>query len=129
MSRPFLTVLLAVLAAPAAAYLVYRLARGLGFLEPPADKQHEYRRTIVVALYSLLLFLQALFFGLDKGWPRAWILFGIATGLVFAVCAAVGVWSAIALWRLRHADIPEAPPASAGGPESELKAGPKRASR
>jgi len=118
MSRPLLTVLLVVFAAPAAAYLLYRLARGLGFLEPPADKQHEYRRTIVVALYSLLLFLQALFFGFEKGWPRAWILFGIATGLVFAVCGAVGVWSAVALWRLRHPSIPEAPYASPRGPES-----------
>jgi hypothetical protein len=118
MSRPLLTALLAVCAAPAAAFLVYRLARGLGFLEPAVDKQHEYRRTIVVALYSLLLFLQALFFGFEKGWPRAWVLFGIATGLVFAVCAAVGVWSAIALWRLRHPSIPEAPSESARGPES-----------
>lgn len=118
MSRSLLTVLLAVCAAPAAAFLVYWLARGFGFLEPPADKQHEYRRTIVVALYSLLLFLQALFFGFEKGWPRAWILFGIATGLVLAVCAAVGVSSAIALWRLRHPNIPEAPSASARGPES-----------
>jgi hypothetical protein len=118
MSRSLLTVLLAVCAAPAAAFLVYRLARGFGFLEPPVDKQHEYRRTIVVALYSLLLFLQALFVGFEKGWPRAWILFGLATGLVFAVCAAVGVWSAIALWRLRHPNIPEALSASARGPES-----------
>jgi hypothetical protein len=117
MSRSLLAVLLAVCAAPAAAFLVYRLARGFGFLEPPADKQQEYRRTIVVALYSLLLFLQALIFGFEKGWPRAWILFGIATGLVFAVCAAVGVWSAIALWRLRHPSIPEAPSSSARGPE------------
>jgi hypothetical protein len=118
MSRSLLTALLAVCAAPAAAYLVYRLARGLGFLEPPVDKQHEYRRTIVVALYSLFLFVQALFLGFEKGWPRAWIFFGIATGLVFAVCAAVGVWSAIALWRLRHPNILEAPSEPAPGPES-----------
>src|ERR1700693_3635334 len=116
MSRSLLTVLLAVCAAPAAAFLIYRLARGFGFLEPPADKQQEYRRTIVVALYSLLLFLLALFFGFEKGWPRAWILFGIATGLVLAVCAAVGVWSAIALWRLRHPNVPEASLPSADGP-------------
>src|ERR1700693_5701878 len=118
MSRSLLTVLLPVCAAPAEPFLIYRLARGLGFLEPPADKQHEYRRTIVVALYSLLLFLQALFLGFERGWPQAWILFGIATGLVFAVCAAVGIWAALALWRLRHPSVPEAPSRSASGPES-----------
>jgi predicted Na+-dependent transporter len=120
MNRALSTMLLAFCAAPAVAFLVYRLARGLGFLERPADKQHEYRRTIVVALYALLLFLPVLFFGFEKGWPRAWILFGIAAGLVLAVCAAVGVWSGIALWRLRHPDSPEPEPspASAHGPES-----------
>ena len=102
MSRPALTMALALCAAPAVAFLVYRLARGLGFLDPPADKQHEYRRTIVVALYALLLFLPVLFFGFARGWPRAWILFGIVSGLVLAVCAAVGILSAVALWRLRH---------------------------
>lgn len=102
MSRPAVTMALALCAAPAVAFLVYRLARGLGFLDPPADKQHEYRRTIVVALYALLLFLPVLFFGFARGWPRAWILFGIVSGLVLAVCAAVGILSAVALWRLRH---------------------------
>ncbi len=118
MSLSLLTMLLAICAAPAVAFLIYRLARGLGFLEPPADKQHEYRRTIAVALYSLLLFLPALFFGFERGWPRAWILFGIAAGLVLAACAAAGVWSAVALWKLRHPNIPEPSPASADGPES-----------
>ena len=102
MSPPAVTMVLALCAAPAVAFLVYRLARGLGFLDPPADKQHEYRRTIVVALYALLLFLPVLFFGFARGWPRAWILFGIVSGLVLAVCAAVGILSAVALWRLRH---------------------------
>ena len=97
-----LTMLVAFGVAPAIAYLVYRLARGLGFLEPPADKQHEYRRTIVVALYAFVLFLPVLFYGFEKRWPRAWSLFGIATGLVLAVSAVAGVWSAIALWKLRH---------------------------
>jgi hypothetical protein len=73
--------------APAVADLVDRLARGLGFLEPPADKQHERRRTIVVSVYALVLFLPVLFYGFEKGWPRLWILFGIATGLVLAVSA------------------------------------------
>src|SRR6478672_7931333 len=102
MSRPVLTMLLALIAAPAAAFLVYRLARGLGFLDPPADKQHEYRRTIVVALYSLLLFLPVLFFGSARGWPGAWVLFGIVSGVALAVCGAIGIWAAVALWRLRH---------------------------
>ena len=102
MSRAVLTLLAALCAAPAIAYFVYRLARGLGFLEPPADKQHEHRRTIVVSLYALVLFLPVLFYGYGKGWPRLWILFGIASGLVLAVCAVAGIWSAIALWKLRH---------------------------
>ena len=102
MNRSVLTMLLALCVAPALAYVVYRLARGLGFLEPPSDKQHEHRRTIIVALYALVLFLPVLFYGFEKGWPRAWILFGIATGLVLAVSAVAGVWSAIALWRMRH---------------------------
>jgi len=102
MNRSVLTMLLALGVAPAVAWMVYRLARGLGFLEPPSDKQHEHRRTIIVALYALVLFLPVLFYGFEKGWPRAWILFGIATGLVLAVCAVAGIWSVIALWKLRH---------------------------
>jgi hypothetical protein len=102
MNRSVLTMLLALCVAPAVAYMVYRLARGLGFLEPPSDKQHEHRRTIIVALYALVLFLPVLIYGFEKGWPRAWILFGIATGLVLAVSAVAGVWSAIALWKMRH---------------------------
>ena len=103
-------VLLALLAAPAAAYLLYRLARGLGFLEPTADKQQEHRRTIVVAVYAFLLFFPVLFYGFGKGWPRAWILFGIATGLAFAVTGAAGIRSAVALWKLRHPkEYPKSP--------------------
>ena len=48
MKNPALWFLVALLAAPAAGYLVYRLARGLGFLDPPIDLQHELRRTILV---------------------------------------------------------------------------------
>ncbi|HKA35800.1 MAG TPA: hypothetical protein VKH43_03220 [Thermoanaerobaculia bacterium] len=101
-----------VVAAPAIAFVVYRLARGLGFLDPAMDKQHEHRRTIVVALYALLLFLPVLFYGFEKQWPRAWVLFGIATGLALAVTSAIGIRSAIALWRLRHPPPPDSPPAS-----------------
>jgi hypothetical protein len=34
--RPVIWMLVALAAAPAAAYLVFRLAKGLGFLDPPA---------------------------------------------------------------------------------------------
>ena len=91
--------------AVAAAYLFYRLARGLGFLEPAEDKQHQYRRAIVLALYALLLFLPVLFYGFERRWQRAWLLLGIATALALIVFGAIGVWSAVALWRLRHTDI------------------------
>jgi hypothetical protein len=101
---------LTLVTAPAAAYLAYRLARELGFLDPAVDKQQEYRRTIVVAVYALLLFVPVLFYGFGKGWPRAWILFGIATGLAFAWTGAAGIRSAVALWRLRHPkEIPKSP--------------------
>jgi predicted Na+-dependent transporter len=100
-----------VVAAPAIAFAVYRLARGLGFLDPAMDKQHEHRRTIVVALYALLLFLPVLFYGFEKQWPRAWVLFGIATGLALLVTSAIGIRSAVLLWKLRHPPPTEAPPA------------------
>jgi hypothetical protein len=102
MNRSLLTMLLAVCVAPAVAFLVYRLARGLGFLEPPADKQHALRREIVVALYAFLIFLPVLFYGYEKAWPRAWILFGIFNGLAMLFFAVFGVRAALVLWRLRH---------------------------
>ena len=102
MTPAAVVVFLALLAVPGAAYLLYRLAREFGYLEPAADKQQEHRRTIVVALYALLLFVPFLFYGFGKGWPRAWILFGIAASLALAVTGAVVIWSAIALWKLRH---------------------------
>src|SRR5262249_61320788 len=54
MTRAMRLFILALLAAPAFTYFVYRLARGLGFLEPAVDKQHEYRRTILTALFAFL---------------------------------------------------------------------------
>jgi hypothetical protein len=102
MSPAIVVLLAAAVAALAVAFLVYRLARGLGFLDPPADKQHEYRRTIVIAVYALLLFLPVLFYGFEKRWPGAWVLFGIATGLALAVTGAVAIRSVFVLWRLRH---------------------------
>lgn len=100
--NPLRWMLLAVIAAPVIAYFVYRLAKGLGFLDPPVNKQHEYRREIIVALYSFLLFLPVLLYGFENGWPRAWILFGIFNVLALMFFAVSGVWSARRLWRLRH---------------------------
>ena len=111
MTRPFLWLAVAAAAAPAFAWLVYRLAKGLGFLEAPADRQHELRRTIVVAVYAFLLFLPVLFYGFEKRWPRAWVIFGIVDGLALLFFAASGVWAARTLWRLRHAQValPDSP--------------------
>jgi hypothetical protein len=114
MSRPLWWLLAALIAAPVVAGLVYRLAKGLGFLAPPANKEQEYRRTIVVALYALLLFLPLFVYGAEKGWPRVWILFGIFNGLVLGVLGAVAAWSAYRLWKLRH---PRQPPVGADASE------------
>jgi hypothetical protein len=102
MARPFLWLAVAFVAAPGFAWIVYRLARGLGFLEPPADRQHELRRTIIVAIYALLLFLPVLFYGIEKRWPRAWIIFGIVDGAALLFFAASGAWAGRALWKIRH---------------------------
>lgn len=102
MIRPVLWLLIGIAAAPPVAYLVYRLARELGFLEPPRDRQHELRRTIVLALYAFLAFLPVLIYGFGRGWPRAWILFGVANGLALVFFAASGIWAGLELWKLRH---------------------------
>lgn len=122
MTRPFLWMALAVLAAPAVAWLVYRLAKGLGFLEPPLDRQHELRRTIVLAIYSFLLFLPVLIYGFEKRWPGAWIVFGIVDGLALLFFAGSGAWAARALWILRHPEprLPILEPEAAEAPHSGL---------
>jgi hypothetical protein len=122
MTRPFLWLAVALAAAPAFAWIVYRLARGLGFLEPPADRQHELRRSIVVAIYAFLLFLPVLFYGFEKRWPRAWVIFGVVDGLALLFFAASGAWAARALWKLRHAEavLPEPAPAGAEAPDELL---------
>lgn len=114
MSRPYLWMAIAIVASPAIAWLVYRLAKGLGFLEPPVDRQHELRRTIGVAVYAFLLFLPVLFYGFERRWPRAWVIFGVLDGLALLLFASAGIWSARALWKLRHAG--PLPPASEGLP-------------
>ena len=118
MNRSILTMLLALCVAPAVAFLVYRLARGLGFLEPPADKQHALRREIVVALYAFLIFLPVLFYGYEKAWPRAWIIFGIFNGLAMLFFAVFGGRAALLLWRLRHPRPAEPAPETAPGDET-----------
>ena len=110
MSRPVLILVLAMLAAPAVAYLVYRLARELGFLDPPMNLEHELRRTITLALYTLLLFLSVFLFGWGKGWPRAWIIFAVVNGLALVAFAVVGVIAGTRLWKLRHPEPSEPPP-------------------
>lgn len=107
MTRSALWLLVAVAASPAIAYLTYRLARELGFLEPPLDQQHEYRRSIILSIYCALLFLPVLLFGFDRGWPRAWVLFGIVNGLALLTFGFFGVWAAVRLWRLRHPELQE----------------------
>lgn len=112
MKRPFLWLAIAIAAAPAFAWLVYRLARGLGFLDPPMNREHELRRTIVVAIYAFFLFLPVLFYGFEKRWPRAWVIFGFIDGLALVIFASSGAWSARQLWKLRHPAFRGAPPES-----------------
>lgn len=112
MNRPMMFFVLALVAAPALGYLTYRLARELGFLDPPMNPEHELRRTIVIAFYALLLFLSVFLFGWGRGWPRAWIIFAIVNGLALVVFAAVGIIAGSRLWKLRH------PEPSAGEPEA-----------
>jgi hypothetical protein len=112
--RPVLWMIFSLLAAPAIAWWIYRLAKGLGFLDPPADEQHELRRTILAALYAFLLFLPILIFGFGRGWPRAWVFFGVVNVVALAVFAFAGIRAARRLWSLRFPPVvlpePEAPP-------------------
>src|SRR5262249_3389677 len=105
--RPVLWSPLALLAAPAVAWWIYKLAKGLGFLDPPADEQHELRRTILAALYAFLLFLPILIFGFGRGWPRAWIFFGIMNALALASFSYAGIRAAVraGLGRLRFPPV------------------------
>lgn len=125
MSRPALFLLLAVLAAPAFAYLVFRLAKELGFLDPPMNLEHELRRTITLALYTLLLFLSIFLFGWGRGWPRAWIIFAVVNGLALVAFAVVGLIAGMRLWKLRH---PE-PVVSSDAPDPEAPKPPEQFQR
>jgi hypothetical protein len=128
MTRSLLWVLVAVAASPAIAYLTYWLAKELGFLDPPRDAQHGYRRAIVLSLYCFLLFLPVFLYGFEKGWPRAWVVFGIINSLALVVFGTVGVWSVARLWKIRHPEPPEPSPTEV--PEADrlanLSAEPRR---
>ena len=119
MTRPMRWLVLAVLAAPALTYAVYRLARELGFLDPPWNREHEYRRTIVVAMYAFLTFLPIFLFGYANEWPRVWAVFGLINGLALLIFAALGIVAAWRLWKLRH---PESAPVPAAPVESSVSA-------
>jgi hypothetical protein len=106
---------LALLLAPALAWGVYRLAKELGFLDPPWNAEHEERRTIIASLYALLLFLCVFLYGFASSWPRVWIVFGAANALALVFFAAIGIRSVRRLWRLRHPQH-EAAPATAAEP-------------
>jgi hypothetical protein len=112
MTRPMRFLVLALIAAPALTYAVYRLARGLGFLDPPWNREHEYRRTIIAAVYAILLFLPIFLFGYTNAWPRVWWIFGVINGLALVAFAALGFGAAVRLWRLRHPKGDSAPEAS-----------------
>lgn len=102
MTRARRLLVLALLAAPLVAFYVHRLAKGLGFLDPPWNPEHEQRRTIIAAIYALLLFLCVFLFGYANAWPRVWAVFGVINGLALVVFAALGAVAARRLWKMRH---------------------------
>jgi hypothetical protein len=110
MSRAMRYFVLALAASPFAAYFVYRLAKGLGFLDPPWSKEHEYRRTIGAAMYAFVLSLSIFLFGYANAWPRMWAIFGVVNGLALVLFAALGISAGWKLWKLRH------PPAAPAAP-------------
>jgi drug/metabolite transporter superfamily protein YnfA len=121
MTRPWKFFVLALVLAPVLAWAVYRLAKELGFLDPPWNPEHEERRTIIAALYALMLSLCVFLFGYANAWPRVWAAFGVVNALSLLFFTAVGVRAIVRLWRLRHpstAPLPETPaseePADAG---------------
>jgi hypothetical protein len=110
MTRPMWLLAAAVVAAPLIAWLVYWLARELGFLDPPFNAEHAERRTILVAMWAFLLSLSIFLFGFASGWPRIWAAFGVLNGIGLVIFAGLGVAAARRLWRLRH-PAPAAPAA------------------
>ncbi len=111
MTRARRLLVLALLVAPFVAFYVHRLAKGLGFLDPPWNPEHGERRTIIAALYAFLLFSCIFLFGYANAWPRVWAIFGVVNGIALVVFAGFGIFAARRLWKMRHAALP--PPAAA----------------
>jgi hypothetical protein len=123
MTRPWKFFVLALVLAPVLAWGVYRLAKELGFLDPPWNPEHEERRTIIAALYALMLSLCVFLFGYANAWPRVWAAFGVVNAVSLVFFAAVGVRAILRLWKLRH---PAPTPLSGGpAPEEPADAGPR----
>jgi hypothetical protein len=121
MTRPMRYFVLAIVVAPALAFAVYKLARGLGFLDPPWNPEHEQRRTIIAAVYAFLLFLCIFLFGYANAWPRVWAIFGIVNAFALLIFLALGVSAAFKLWKMRHPDARAAsapPPPADGGDDA-----------
>jgi hypothetical protein len=102
MTRAMRLLVLALLATPVLTFVIYRFAKGLGFLDPPISKEHEYRRTILTALFAFLLFLPILLFGFANSWPRVWAIFGLVNLLALLAFGFLGGAAALRLWKLRH---------------------------
>ncbi len=111
MTRAMRSLVLAFVVAPFLVFGVYRLARGLGFLDPPWNAEHEQRRTIVAAIYALLLFLCIFLWGHANAWPRVWAIFGIVNALALVFFLGLGALAARRLWKIRH-PAPDAAPAA-----------------
>jgi hypothetical protein len=123
MTRAWKFFVLALVLAPVLAWGVYRLAKELGFLDPPWNPEHEERRTIIAALYAVMLSLCVFLFGYANAWPRVWAAFGVVNALSLVFFVAVGVRAILRLWRLRHpapTPLPQAP-----APEEPADAGPR----
>jgi hypothetical protein len=123
MTRPWKFFVLALVLAPLLAWAVYRLAKELGFLDPPWNPEHEERRTIIAALYALMLSLCVFLFGFANAWPRVWAAFGVVNALSLVFFTAIGVRAILRLWKLRHPSPGPLPETTAS--EEPADAGPR----
>ncbi|HEY1434000.1 MAG TPA: hypothetical protein VGG65_01415 [Thermoanaerobaculia bacterium] len=114
MTRAWKFFALAVVLTPSLAWGVHRLAKELGFLDPPWNPEHEERRTIVASVYAVLLFLCVFLFGYANSWPRVWAYFGIVNALALVFFVALGLRSVGRLWKLRHPAPAREPSPDAG---------------
>ena len=102
MNRPMRYLVIALAAAPVLTWAIYRLAKSLGFLDPPWNREHEERRTIVAALFAFVLFLPIFLFGYANAWPRVWAVFGVVNAVALLAFGGVGLLAARRLWKIRH---------------------------